>query len=255
MKQRMSLGEKFNRILKEIGKNTLFNIEDVKRIFPGKKDSTIYWDISKMVEDGYLIRIRNGLYKIGDAKTEMPVVISYESKKIITLLEETGFAFYISGIDILSRYLHHIPENYPFMVFVDKIAASEINELLVRNKYMVIQSFSQKNVNNALSLHEGKVVLLKETESFENVKDHFATVEKAFLDLFFEITRENFPLSLQELARVYQNLVRNAAIDLKHLVKIAYTRNMQFDIRFIVESKYLSNDARKFVDMIQEGML
>jgi len=255
MKERMSLEEKFNRILKEIGKNTLFNIEDVKRIFPKKKDSTIYWDLSKMVEDGYFIRIRNGLFKIGDAKTETPLVISYESKKIISLLEETGFAFYISGIDILSRYLQHIPESYPFMVFVDKVAASEISELLVRNKYFVIQSFTQKNSNNELLLHEEKVVLLKETESFENVKEHFATTEKAFLDLFFEITRENFPLALQELARVYQNLVRNAAIDLKHLVKIAYARNMQFDLRYIVESKYISNDAKKFVEMIREGML
>jgi predicted transcriptional regulator of viral defense system len=251
----MSLEEKFNRIQKEIGKNTLFNIEDVKRIFPEKKDSTIYWDLSKMVEDGYFIRIRNGLFKIGDAKTDTPIVISYESKKIITLLEETGFAFYISGIDIVSRYLHHIPESYPFMVFVDKMAASEIIELLVKNKYNVVQSFAQKNSINELSFREEKVVLLKETESFENVKDHFATIEKAFLDLFFDITRENFPLSLQELARVYQNLVRNAAIDLKHLVKIAYARNMQYDIRFIVESRYISNDAKKFVEMIREGTL
>lgn len=251
----MSLAEKFNRILNEIGKNTLFNIEDVKRVFPEKKDSTLYWDLSKMVEDGYIIRIRNGLFKIGDAKTETPIVISYESKKIISLLEETGFAFYISGIDIVSRYLHHIPENFPFMVFVDKMAASEISELLVRNKYFVIQSFAQKTSNNELSLHEEKVVLLKETRSFEYVKDRFATIEKAFLDLFYEITRENFPLSLQELARVYQNLVRNAAIDLKHLVKIAYARNMQFDIRHIVESKYISKEAKKFVLMIQEGML
>jgi len=253
MRMSMSLEEKFNKIEAKIGKDTIFNIEDVSRIFPDKKESTLYWDMSKLVGSGYIQRVRNGVYKIGDSKAEIPVLVSYNAKKIIKVLEETGFEFFISGVDILSRYLHHVPESYPIMVFVEKSAIDEIKDILTKEDYVVTQSFLQRKSFNDLALFANKLILLKETERFVNSKDHLASTEKAFMDLFYEITREGFPLALQELARVYQNLIRNAAIDPKHLVKIAYSRSMQYDIRYIVESKYISDDAKKFVEIISEG--
>lgn len=252
MLESMTLEKKFNKIREEIGKNIIFGVEDVRKIFPDKKHSTLYWDMSKLVEAGYILRIRNGVYKIGDAKNETSVLISFLAKKVIKLLIETGFDFYVSGIDIISRYLHHVPENYPVMVFVEKNAVEEIKDMLMKDNYVVTQSFSQKTSFNDLLIYGENTILLKVTESFMYSKEHYAITEKAFMDLFYEITRESFPLSLQELARVYQNITRNGAIDPKRLVKIAYSRSMQYDIRYIVENKYISNDAKKFVEMVSE---
>lgn len=252
MAKRMSLEDKFNLISKEIGSNIIFGIEDVRRIFSNDKDNTIYWNISKLVEAGYLQRIRNGVFKISDSKNQTPIVISFTAQKIINLLEETGFNFYISGIDILSRYLHHVPENYPILTFVEKKALDEIKEALSNSNYFVIDSFTSKTNYNDLSYFNDKTIILKPTDSFENTRGHYATTEKAFMDLFYEITREDFPLALQELARIYKNMIRNGAMDLKHLVKISYSRSMQYDIRYIVESKYISKEAKRFVDMVSE---
>ena len=96
-------------------------------------------------------------------------------------------------------------------------------------------------------------VLLIPTESFSFSQNNLATPEKAFLDLFYEITRDEYPLALQELVRMYQNLIRNGALDQKKLVKAAYIRNMEHDIRYIVENKYISDEAIQFVSMIKEG--
>lgn len=40
--------------------------------------------------------------------------------------------------------------------------------------------------------------------------------EKAFIDLFFAITRNSYPMPLQELGRTYSNMIRLGAIDKKN---------------------------------------
>jgi len=251
---RLSLEEKFNEIKKTIGPEPLFTTQDIQGIFPDKQKSTLYWDASKLVEAGYLIRIRNGVYKLKDSKINNAIILSDAAKEIRNTLQETGFDFYISGIDILSKYLHHIPEKYPIIVYVSKPAIEEIKLALNPAKYFVTQSFSSINRLELDNFVNGREhVLLIPTESFSFSQNNLATPEKAFLDLFYEITRDEYPLALQELVRMYQNLIRNGVLDQKKLVKIAYFRNIQHDIRYIVESKYISDEAIRFVSMIKEG--
>jgi len=48
-------------------------------------------------------------------------------------------------------------------------------------------------------------------------------------------------------------MIRNGVLDQKKMVKATYIRNMQHDVRYIVESKYISDEALRFVSMIKEG--
>ncbi|MHB1485744.1 MAG: DUF6577 family protein [Saccharofermentanales bacterium] len=251
---RLGLEDKFNKIKKSIEQEPLFTMQDIQEIFPDKQKSSLYWDVSKLVEAGYLVRIRNGVYKLKDSKINNAVILSDAAKEIRNTLQETGFDFYISGIDILSKFLHHIPEKYPIIVYASKVAIEEIKTALDSKKYFVTQSYSSINrleLDNFVNSRQH--VLLIPTESFFFSQNNLATTEKAFLDLFYEITRDGYPLALQELVRMYQNLIRNGALDQKKLVKAAYIRNMEHDVRYIVESKYISDEAIKFVSMIKEG--
>jgi hypothetical protein len=45
-------------------------------------------------------------------------------------------------------------------------------------------------------------------------------------------------------------MVRLGAIDQKKMITISYKRNLQYDIRYIVESKYLSEGAKEIVKYI-----
>ncbi|RHQ41053.1 hypothetical protein DWY47_16560 [Ruminococcus sp. AF25-23LB] len=58
-------------------------------------------------------------------------------------------------------------------------------------------------------------VILYTTEDFQYSSEGLASIEKAFVDLYFAITRNGYPLSLQELVRIYQNLSRLGNIDKK----------------------------------------
>lgn len=254
MIEKTSLEKKYNIIKDNLGENTIMYFEDIRQIFPDRKKQSLYWDVWNLVEAGYLMRIRNGVYKFNESRIHSSILLSMTAKKIMKILDETGFNYYISGIDILSRYLHHIPERYPVLVFAEKEAVDEITRVLQKNRYLIsgtTKSFWDFEASNIID--NQNIVVLNQTESFAYAKNSLATTEKAFLDLYFEITRNQYPLALQELARIYQNIVRNGAIDQKKLVKISYVRNMQYDIRFIVESKYINDNAFRFVKILREG--
>jgi len=253
MRKKTTLAEKYKFIKDILGENAIIYFEDLERLFPDRKKSSLYWDIHKLVDEGYLMRIRNGVYKFNENKIYSSILLSTTAKKIMNILDETGFDYYISGIDILANFLHHIPERYPLLIFAQKEAVDEITEILRENKYLVFstsEALWNYELNNILDNRD--TVILNQTESFANAKKNLASIEKAFLDLYFEVTRNQYPLALQELVRIYQNIVRNGAIDQKKLVKISYVRNMQYDIRFIVESKYINDGAFRFVRLLRE---
>ena len=252
MEPKRTLEDKYNLIKQEIGENSIVYFDDIKQLFPEKNKSSLYWDVSKMVDKGYLLRERNGVYKVNENKNKMSVQISSDAQKALDILNETGFNFFISGVDILTKYLHHIPESYPIIIFIEKYSIDEIFKVLTDNSFYVVKSAKSLIGHEALNFSDIKrIVILNETESFVFTANRFASTEKAFLDLYYEITRNGYPLALQELVRVYQNIVRNGAIDKKKLIKTAYARNMQYDIRFIVESKYITNSAVEFVETLK----
>ena len=53
MENRNALESKYQRILNELGEQATFYIEDIQRIFPDMKKSTLYWNMSKLVDGGY----------------------------------------------------------------------------------------------------------------------------------------------------------------------------------------------------------
>ena len=78
-----------------------------------------------------------------------------------------------------------------------------------------------------------------------------ATLEKAFVDTYFSVTRNGYPLALQELVRIFENMQRTGNIDVRKTVTIASRRSIQYDIRYIVESRYITDEARQFVEIMK----
>ena len=83
--------------------------------------------------------------------------------------------------------------------------------------------------------------------------DGLALLEKAFVDLYYAVTRNGYPVALQELVRIYENLTRLGNIDKKKMISVAMKRGIQYDIRFIVESKFITEAAMKFVNILNRG--
>ncbi|MEA2014963.1 MAG: hypothetical protein U9N38_06650, partial [Thermodesulfobacteriota bacterium] len=78
-----------------------------------------------------------------------------------------------------------------------------------------------------------------------------ASFEKAFVDLYYEVTRRKYPLSVQELVRIYINMKRRTSLNTNRLVKAASRRNIHYDIRYIVEHGAITEHAREFVKILK----
>lgn len=248
-----ALEKKYQKIVEVFGNQTNFYVDEVWQIFPEMKKSTLYWNLSKLVEKGYIKRLRNGMYAFNEWRGKKAVSLSRPTEYVKEFLDETGFDYYISGLDILAKYMQHVPEQYPVIVFIEKGAKEEIYENLTLKGIEVIEPTQiKKRYENAIFSGNNSIqVVLYLTENFSYNEDGLATTEKAFIDLYFAVSRNDYPLSLQELVRIYQNLCRLGNIDKKKMITVATKRNIQCDIRFIVESGFITEQAIEFVEILR----
>lgn len=254
MSEISALEEKYKKIAEELGDQITFYAEDIQSVFPDMKKSSLYWNMSKLVEAGYLKRIRNGVYAFNEWHGKRTIILSETALKIAGIMDETGFDYYISGLDVLQKYMQHVPEQYPCLLFIHKHTKDEVTDILLENHMEVLLAAQIKELyeHHVLTGKKSPQVVLHQTESFDDAEDGVASIEKAFVDLFYSVTRNGYPLALQELARIYKNLVRLGIIDKRRLVTIAAKRSMQYDVRYIVESKYITKEALRFVEILRK---
>lgn len=251
MKNAVVLTDKYEKLHSELGGSGTFYMEDVRKLFPELQKSTLYWYMSKLVDAGFIRRIRNGVFAFNDWREKNPLTVSAAGEEITELLIETGFDFYLSGLDVLQRFMQHVPESYPNLLFIQKGTAEEILPVLRDRGYSIIPGAKTSELLELIPESSTGRIIYYETENFGDSKNEIATIEKAFVDLYYAVTRDGYPLSLQELVRIYENMVRLGAVDRKKLIAAASRRSLQHDIRYITESKYITNEARQFVDILQ----
>ena len=253
MEKISALEKKFVVIEEKLGEQATFYMEDVQALFPEIKKSSIYWNLSKLVEAGYLKRVRAGVYAFNEWKGKTKIALNGDIKKVQQRLDEAGFDYFVSGLDVLQKYMLHVPEQYPMILFVEKAAHEEMLEYLSDGGFNVIRPSEIRRQYEAAVLtgDHRKQIVVYDTENFDYETDGIATIEKAFVDLYFSITRNGYPLSLQELVRVYQNLVRLGNIDKKKMITVSTKRNLQSDIRLIAETPYITDEAMQFAMILR----
>jgi hypothetical protein len=246
-----ALDIKYDRLLESLKLKYSFTVEDAQ-IAWGSKKSTTYWDLHKLVETGRLNRIQNGIYSFVKRSTVDVLIPSGFAGRIQRILKESGFPFYISGVDVLLRFMQHIPDQYPVILFADKLAVDEILNLLVEEGIIVIFGKESKASQDILNRNRMEnVVLLYKTQNFSYSLDGFATNEKAFVDLYFEMTRRSYPLAMQEWARMYISMMEQGELHRGKLLQAAHERSIRSEMILLIDAKQINPSALKLAEMIQ----
>jgi hypothetical protein len=219
-----------------------FTISDAASVLQ-EKQSTLYWTLHKLTQVGYISRNGQGLYSFQNREAEpIQPILSTLASRILDVLRETGHDFFISGLDILTGFVDHVPETYP--------------DILSRNNIDVVPYTNIKDYSAIRRMSSvGELALLIPTQEFAYAANGLATFEKAFVDLYYEVSRRNYPLSMQELVRIYRNMRRRMSLNTNRMVKIASRRNIQQDIRYIVEHAAITDAALEFVDNLRKRNL
>ncbi len=247
-----SLKSKLYLLLKELGENSTFTVADAVGVLKAK-ETTVRWVLWNLCDKGKIMRIGKGLYTFRSQEYQKSLPhLSTLAKRVKKTFEEAGFKYFISGLDILAGYMTHVPEKYPVLVFVEKASIDEANELLIGQKIDSIigdKVSDYKKIYRIFPLNE--LTILRPTQEFDYSKDGIAEPEKAFVDLYYEVTRASFPLSLEELGRIFLNMHRRIFINEKRLSKVAIRRNLHHDIRYILNYKRISPHAFEFADILK----
>lgn len=247
-----SLKDKLNLLLKELGENPAFTVADAVGVLKAK-ETTVRWVLWNLCDKGKIMRIGKGLYTFRSQGYQKSLPhLSTMAKGVKMIFEEAGLQFFVSGLDILVGYMTHVPEKYPVLVFVETENIDEANELLKSQK---IDSIIGDKVTEYKKIYRilpvGALTILRPTQEFDYSKDGIAEPEKAFVDLYYEVTRASFPLSLEELGRIFLNMHRRIFINEKRLSKVAIRRNLHHDIRYILNYKRISPHAFEFADILK----
>lgn len=255
MKSQTSIDEKFHKLQSTLLEQKTFIMSDVEEAFPELSKATLYWLVSEFVKQGYVNRIRRGAFAFNDWKGMKRISISKDAERLSDVLAETGFYFFISGLDILSKYMQHVPEQFPIILFVEKSAKEELRNVITENGFLVYdpKDLKERYETDIYAGRDETQVVMYLTDSFEYAENGLASIEKAFVDTYFSVTRNGYPLALQELVRIYENLTRIGNIDQRKTITIASKRSIQYDIRYIVESKYITDKAQQFVEIMRKG--
>jgi len=233
-----------------------FTISDAASVLQ-EKQSTLYWTLHKLTQGGHISRTGQGLYSFQNRGAEsIQPILSTLASRILNVLGETGHDFFISGLDILTVFMDHVPETYPVLLFVGKSGTDEVADILSRNKIDVVPYTNIKDYSAIRRMSSvGELALLIPTQEFAYAANGLATFEKAFVDLYYEVSRRNYPLSIQELVRIYLNMRRRMSLNTNRMVKIASRRNIQQDIRYIVEHDAITDAAMEFVNNLRKRNL
>lgn len=251
--ERQKLIDKLERLRNQFQDKSSFTIADANTVLL-ETPSTLNWTLHHLTRKSHIARINRGLYTFQYARTEsVQPILSPLASKLLNIMDESGHYFFISGLDILSVFMEHVPETYPVLMFVEKTAMDDIADMLSKSKIAAV-SYSQvkdyRTIQRISSASE--LVLLIHTLEFTYAANGLASFEKAFVDLYYEVSRRDYPLPIQELVRIYLNMQRRLALNTSRMIKIASRRNIHQDIRHIVESDTITNAAKEFAQILNK---
>ncbi|MCK4665443.1 hypothetical protein KAU33_01755 [Candidatus Dependentiae bacterium] len=243
------LFRKFNILKSKLGQKEFFSIDDAENALKMKR-SSIHWILHHLSKQGYILRISKGLYSFKTERKILTPILSENGKKVYDTLLKEGFHFFISGLDILLIFTEHIPENFPVLIFAPFESFKDICDVLKEeNLNTVWERLNFKLVSEVYSLDN--LVIMSRTSEFSYAKDSLAFFEKTFVDLYYEVTRKNFPLTISELARIFSNLERRIIIDRKKMLRIAARRNLENEIRVILDYRTFDSNFLKLLSTLK----
>lgn len=247
-----SIDEQFLKTLRNrMAHESELNIKEIYSIFPEISRSTIRWRLYYLVQQGKLFKTNRGYYTLGN---DTPNTTSYEylqrkSKDIYDCLSDYGYKYYISGLDALAGELLHLPEQFAVILVVEEGAITEIQEILVNKGYIVIgENPIDFLLRNSL---KGKIdIIILKGKNFKLASKGIAIKEKAFVDLYFAVTRLEYAISIPELSRIYDNMNRNKSYTSSRMRQAAKDRGVETEINWLLGLKGLHPKALEFMEYL-----
>ncbi|MBM7560937.1 DUF6577 family protein [Fusibacter tunisiensis] len=246
----ITVEERFFQVISNYFKpNNEMRIQDIYGLFPDVNKKTISWRLYSLVQKGKLEKTGHGIYGFKDEKN-MAAGYQYlqnKSKKIFDVLSEYGYDFYITGLDVLVGEVLHIPEQYPVLVVVEENETKAVKKLLDEQGWFALTEKDKNHIIDPVIKSKIDVIILS-GKNFDLAYENLALKEKGFIDLYFAVTKLDYLLSINELSRIYESLIRNNSIVMSKMNVSAKDRKIDIEIKWLLELTKYSQSTLEFME-------
>ena len=184
--------------------NGRLTTQEIYSLFPEMNQKTVSWHLNQEVMKGNIRKAGHGAYEIGThipEKEERQENIPQLSRIVYECLLNSGYDFYLSGLDCLNGLAFQVDGQYPVILCVKKECLKDVQLLLMREFDLAITEEEKDLLSEETLKRRIQFVVLKSND-FTLQKEHFAFKEKAFVDLYYAVTRLEYPLDISELPHV-----------------------------------------------------
>ena len=201
----------------------------------------------QLVKEGSLVRSSRGIYEVhhirplssGGADLSANVTVTFTSKVLIeaeNILKSKGIDYMITGPSALTRFHHHLTRRLIHLIYVVKGAGENASIALEEKSLRAFLNPSRDQINVVLqALEEGDIFVIREYSGLEGNINGRASIERAIVDMYFEVTRYRIPFSEMEVGRIIANVFREEKVDISRLLRFASRRGIRSEFESIVK--------------------
>jgi hypothetical protein len=209
--------------------------QEIYALFSDMNPRTVSWHLHEELGKGTVVRFSQGRYMLSagiPAQEERFGNIPELSRKAHEVLAQSGYNFYLSGLDCMNGLGFRVDGSYPVIVCTANEYVKDVQLLLMREFDLAITEDENDLLADANVRNRIQFVVLR-TNDFSLQKEGFAFTEKAFVDLYYAVTRLEYPLPVSELPHVL-SLIRPNAFRFRHATR---DRGLSNELNFLLSYK------------------
>ena len=238
---------------------SVFSIEEASQALSLGRSSTL-WILSHLASSGSIARVGRGIYTLNEKSMSFRKPrLSQEIISVIDKLKNEGVSFVLTGLDILLPFVQHQPSRILHLIYTATGAGSWAQSLLKTPDFTPVLEPTRQEVEKILDIvdQSAELIILREKSSKHASSNSLATLERAFIDLYVEATRQLIPFSVQEVAHIFINMKASVDLNESQMMRYAHERSIRDEIQDILASikeprRETSNEqAEKFLKILR----
>jgi DNA-binding transcriptional ArsR family regulator len=229
------LHDAFSTLKKAIRGNG-FTVTDAEKAL-GLSKRSVSLILSELVKEDLIVRTGRGTYAFYEKPSPMvsPETLTDDSSKLYRSLKDQGIQFALSCLDILVDYTHLILRRYPHFCWVLTGSEDWAMEVLEGVGFHPLRDPNSDQLTIALDLTlANELAVIRKTTIFYAADDGLASVERALVDLHYEVTRGRYPLDAAELIRVYYSALTTVSLEYPKMLRYAGLRRFRSEIEWVL---------------------
>jgi hypothetical protein len=227
---------------------TEFTLDELLRKLPFKKSKT-YSLLKELIKMDKITKIAEGVYKLKEASG---IAIP---KEIITLAAKLKGTitrkFKFTALSILLPFAHHTPYSVVYSLYVEKGSGEDFKEAIAKINPEIISLLNPEKSDILLLMNEAKknmIIAIRENSYFYGKEAGMAHLDTAFVDLYFEVSRDKIPFMATDVKEILKELMSKDLINYSRLMRYAHDRKLTSEI------KKIALDLSKEIKLPRKGL-